>query len=77
MYPISDDIFFLGLAINMVNGSHSIKIFEAIQKHFRKPVSIHSLFKQTTKTHLSISGRPIDKLDADDLDEVERIAENK
>lgn len=71
-----------GLAVNMVDSKHSMNILNRIQDHFSAYLSqvfflllfFNNLLSGLLLICLSATGKKIEKLDTDDLDEIEKIA---
>lgn len=69
-----------GLAVNMVDSKHSMNILNRIQDHFSAYLSqvffyyYFSTIAGLLLIRLSATGKKIEKLDTDDLDEIEKIA---
>lgn len=68
-----------GLAINMVDSEQSMAVLRAIEEHFSKSVTSHRDATQRSTLNLndrlSFVDKKTVKLDTEDLDEIEKIAQ--
>lgn len=63
-----------GVAINLVDGPRSMQVLQQIEQHFSKFLLAFPFWKKVYKLSLLfLIGRPILKLDAEDVDEIEKL----
>lgn len=62
-----------GVAINLVDGPRSMAVLKQIEEHFSKLFVTCCVVIFNSKLISSQPGRPIHKLDAEDVDEIEKL----